>query len=71
MSDFKEFYLPLFGMVAGLVAAAFAFAIWLGPMECDAKFGESKMEWRWSLLGGCQVMDRQQGWVPSDNYRVL
>lgn len=53
--------------LAALVGGSLA----LKNARCEARFQDSDLEARWSVMAGCQVKVPGHGWLPADNYRVL
>jgi hypothetical protein len=69
MEDFRFLAAIVGGFVVMIVLLAFGM-IALQRSSCESQFGDSALPWRFSAIGGCQVRTRE-GWIPSDNYRVM
>lgn len=51
-------------------AALFAFAITMASWECSGRWGDSNLEYRFKIVGGCQVKV-DNAWLPEDRYREM
>lgn len=71
MQDFKIFVVVFLATILFTAVMVTAGAYGIKQPRCYAQFDDAAVEVRWSFWGGCQVRDPKQGWIPSDNFRVL
>jgi len=58
-------------VIAFTAAVLAVLCIWLSAASCHAKFEGSGLQSDWGIISGCRVNAPGQGWIPSENYRVL
>jgi hypothetical protein len=71
MNEDTRFLVGLIGGILLLLVSIMAIAAWADSVSCHAKYADSGLQTRWSMMGGCRVNVPGQGWIPSGNYRVI
>jgi hypothetical protein len=71
MIDDTKFLCLMAGGIVAFFGVVVAGAMYLDSLSCHAKFEGSGLKSDWGIISGCRVNTPDQGWIPSENYRVL
>lgn len=67
MKDFLASIVALVILLTFIVGALNA----LNDAGCKAQWKDSGFEYRYSMMGGCQIKNKSGVWIPSDAYREV
>jgi len=68
----KENILAIALVIAFLALLFSAIAVpvyYFQQYQCKSQWQDSNFNYRFSLIGGCQIKTDQAGWIPAKNYR--